>query len=320
MRNLTLVCIAAILLPLLGFGQDKPDDPQALFKQFETSVVESISAGDQDSAEKAVDTAPAAIKYYQHFQFIDASLTRSRFLVPEALDKYKNVLLQYPYNIDGYSSFLIREMDLGINEKENWIELKKLADKNDTNIWLRWMLCVEARNLGLNTEGAAEYAKLFGMVKSGTSLMHQTFANILDELGRHDEALEHRYSAVKLEDKSWSRDGLANTLAALNKFDEAAVNYQKAIEMNPKDSNSMVNYCLMLLQQGKYTEAESVITQATQVDPSSVKAVFFLGYTYEKENFLGLAIENYKKCLLLDPKYVDAINGLKRLEKGKSGG
>ena len=54
------------------------------------------------------------------------------------------------------------------------------------------------RALNLNEQGCRYYERLLKQLDVGPVLVHQTYANLLDEVGRSVDALPHRELAVKL--------------------------------------------------------------------------------------------------------------------------
>ena len=93
-------------------------------------------------------------------------------------------------------------------------DFKKLVDENPDDIMIRWMLAVQCRNWNRNAEGAELYRQILDRWNPGPVLVHQTYANLLDELARFEEALVEHYKAVKMEPAAWSYDGLGNTWTA----------------------------------------------------------------------------------------------------------
>ena len=112
-------------------------------------------------------------------------------------------------------------------------DFKKLVDENPDDIMIRWMLAVQCRNWDRNAEGAELYRQILERWNPGPVLVHQTYANLLDELGRFEEALVERYKAVKMEPAAWSYDGLGNTLDSLGRYKEASEAHAKAARLAP---------------------------------------------------------------------------------------
>jgi len=288
------------LVGLLVFGPLSGGFAESI-EEFEATIVGLISAGRQAEAEDLVENAAREIRGYQRYQLIDACLVQSRFEVEESTKKFADVILLYPYSEDGHLAYLVRDLDTRGFRQKDWDDLKKLAEKSKLGMWPKWMLGVEARNFDRNEEGRQIYQDLLSTQKVGSSLMHQTYANILDELDLLPEALEHRRLTIKLEDKSWSRDALANTLSHLNQTDEAIVNYQKALEYSPKDSNTMVNYSMLLQRLKKYDEALALLQKALEFSPDWYKVWYNIGLCLQAQGKTAEARGKFKKALELNP-------------------
>ena len=65
---------------------------------------------------------------------------------------------------------------------------------------------------------------------------------------------------------------MANALAALKKFSEAAKTYRQALEIAPDDAGIYCNLGICLKQQGRIDEAIEAFNKALAVDPQNKRA------------------------------------------------
>lgn len=318
--RIIFLTILLIILPALLYSEIKLTTPVTTIENFEDNVLRLISEGRQHKAEILVQNASPNLQQHQRYLFIKACLDRSRFMIIESSKTFDEVILIYPYSTDGYASFLIRELDRGHNSEKNWSELKKLSSTNSDSIWLKWMLGVIARSLDKNQEGIKIYSELLATQKVGSSLMHQTYANMLDQIEDFEQSLVHRRLAVSLEDKSWSRDGLANTLVSLHRYDEAIENYKKAIQLDANNTNTRLNYGLTLINLSRFSDAASVIEPAAHINPNWDTIWYSWGIALEGLGKVDEALVKYKRALELNPNHGSARMKISNLTKnGQSG-
>lgn len=94
---------------------------------------------------------------------------------------------------------------------------------------------------------------------------------------------------------------LGYALTAMQKLDEAKVQYQKAIELNPKMSEAYLNLGLTLLDSAP-NAAIGPLEKATALLPNQAHAKFALASAYERTGNSKLAIEQYQAAEKLDDK------------------
>ncbi|HEY1603409.1 MAG TPA: tetratricopeptide repeat protein [Pirellulales bacterium] len=172
-------------------------------------------------------------------------------------------------------------------------ELQQLADANPDDLMIRWMLAVQCRNWGRNEEGVKVYQQILAKWQPGPVLVHQTYANLLDNLHRYDEALVERRLAVSMSPAYWTYDGLGNTLHGLSRFQEACDAHAIATAMNPRRSSNWSNWAKSLNGLGKYDEAIEKSQRALKIDPRNWRAYWIWGTALAE---LGKPEEALKKC------------------------
>ncbi|HEY1785812.1 MAG TPA: tetratricopeptide repeat protein [Pirellulales bacterium] len=203
-------------------------------------LVKLVKAEQFEEADRYRDANRAELRAAQRTLFLFAAGCRSRFDIHGTTPIFHAV-----YGIDtstpsGKCAWLVKRLD-SANMKwaskqivdDAFADFKKLADENPGDIFIRWMLAVECRTWDRNEEGVEQYKQILQQWNPGPALVHQTYANLLDELGRFDEALVERCKAVKMEPASWTYDGLGNTLKGLGRFQEANEAYVTALSMEP---------------------------------------------------------------------------------------
>ncbi len=87
---------------------------------------------------------------------------------------------------------------------------------------------------------------------------------------------------------------------------DAEREFLRAIELKPGLSISHVNYNLLLVQMGRFDEAEEQIRLALASDPLSVPANIYLAGAYHYRRDYDRSIEQAKRALEIDPNDIEA--------------
>jgi tetratricopeptide (TPR) repeat protein len=92
---------------------------------------------------------------------------------------------------------------------------------------------------------------------------------------------------------------LGYAYTAMQKLDDAKLQYQKAIELNPKMSEAYLNLGLALLDSDPKA-AIAPLQQAAELLPTQPRAKFALGVAYERSGNAAQAVEQYRAAEKLD--------------------
>lgn len=214
-----------------------------------------------------------------------AACERSRFDVDEAGPRFILAGMANEKTVLGQSTFRILGLDgveqMKRNPDASFTQLENMVKSNPDEVVLRWMLAVECRSFNRNEQGVRHYKKILERWEPGPVMAHQTYANLLHELNRYDEALVERRKAVAMEPASWSYDGLAVTLHRLNRFEEANEAHQKAVLLVPSQSSYWSNWAFTLLDEGRLCDALEKCEEALRLEPKSSHALLVWGHCQE---------------------------------------
>jgi tetratricopeptide (TPR) repeat protein len=106
-----------------------------------------------------------------------------------------------------------------------------------------------------------------------------------------------------------------NELYKQQQFDQAALEYNKAIADDPSDNTAKFNLANTLYKQEKHDEAEKLFTEvtATAKEPElKAKAFYNKGVILSKQKKLEESIEAYKSSLRLNPDDKEARENLQK--------
>ncbi|HEX4611759.1 MAG TPA: tetratricopeptide repeat protein [Urbifossiella sp.] len=209
----------------------------------------------------------------QRLLFLCGACIRSRFSIDEARAFLSAAAAAGPKTAIGECAGLVVTLDTAHQNgvpiaaaHERFMALGRLADGPRSEPVIQWMAAVQCRTWNRNVEGVAHYKKLLTVWKPGPVLVHQTYANQLGALGRHEEALAERRLAVEMEPAGWSYDGLASSLYHLKRYAEADAAHAEAVRRDPRGALYWRNWAITLKDAGRFGEAIEKATRSVQCD------------------------------------------------------
>lgn len=115
--------------------------------------------------------------------------------------------------------------------------------------------------------------------------------------GKYDSAVENITKSIELK-KDWEISYFYRAVAhhALENYDEAMLDYTKALQINPKMTDAYYNRARIILsrkdlQNPDYQKAIADLEKAIELDENFVDALYAIATAYKK-------IEDYHKCLV----------------------
>jgi tetratricopeptide (TPR) repeat protein len=148
-------------------------------------------------------------------------------------------------------------------------------------------------------------------------VMHNNYANLLKDLGRTGEAIEHYTRCLELRsDLPEAHNNLGNALAKMGETDQAITHYRKAIELSqsskvkagsqPGLAEAHYNLANALRLQGQFEQALEHYTEAVKLTPNNADTLQGLGVTLAALKRFDEAIEHYNRLLELESDNVIA--------------
>jgi TPR repeat protein len=279
--------------------------PTALIKELKQTGPDKAYArllnlwneGHQLDVEAALEElVEKAYPHDQNLAFMRAALLRSRGYDVTSASLFDHVHDLAPRSVLGRASRHLSYLTYGGNEEEKrFIGLRRLVRENPDELLLLWMLGLSYRTYEKHDEAVAVFEKLLSRLKKGSSLVHHTYANVL-EYGRsqYKEALPHRELAVQLEPKDWSYRALGNTLGRLLRYEEALAAYTNAIQLDPEEATSWA-YCGWALGKlGRIEESIEKCQKAVELDPENGFAWRVWGSCLARRGQQTDALEKYR--------------------------
>jgi len=157
---------------------------------------------------------------------------------------------------------------------------------------------------------------------SGNYTAHNNLGDALFQRGRVDEAIVQYQTALQIEpDYSFACYNLGNALLKKGRVDEAIAQYQTALQIKPDYAEAHDNLGNVLLQKGKVDEAITQYRTALQIKPDNAKAHNNFGNALLRKGRVDEAITHYQAALQIKSDYAEAHNNLGNalLQKGSVG-
>lgn len=287
----------------------------------EARAIALLATGKQDRAEELLAHALSRYPNAQRIVYWNAVCERSRFNVMGAARLFTVVARMDAETPAGKCSEHVLAIDANHDVDRHFDDLRRLADANPDDLSIRWMLAVLCRSLDRQRsdsrfaeEGVRHYARLLDVWKPGPVLIHQTLANLLDELNRYEESLVHRRLAVQLAPAGWSYHGLAMTLRDLRRYPEACDACAKAVACAPQSGNYWISYAGVLDRAGRSDEAVAASERALALDPFDREVLSFAGTQYAHNGRYHQALNLYQRALKIDPRSRNALYGKREME------
>lgn len=237
MLSILLALLLPLALPLLAAST--PKDIAAMSEgEAYTYAFSEFAAGRQSSAEHLAEARLENHPTERHMRFFAATLMRSRFDKSEPARQFARLVQENPDDACAKAASAVIMLDRHRDPDKHFAALAEVVDKQPDEPLFLWLLAIESREYDRNEQGILRYQRLCELVNPGGSLIHQTYANLLDGMKRYDEALPHRKLAVQLEPASWSYNGLGNTLRSLQRHQEACDAYAQADNLGAGGRNS----------------------------------------------------------------------------------
>jgi tetratricopeptide (TPR) repeat protein len=126
--------------------------------------------------------------------------------------------------------------------------------------------------------------------------------------GKYEEAIvEYQKALEKDPDQPYIRANMADALSRVNKLDAALAEYQKAIALKSDDAAMYTNMGVLLGKMGKTEESQEAFKKAASVNPAAAGQNFYnLGATLVNSGKAAEAAEAFKQAIAADPNFAEA--------------
>ncbi len=155
---------------------------------------------------------------------------------------------------------------------------------------------------------------------SDNLIAHNNLGNALLQKGRVEDAMVQFQEALQINpDYAPAHNNLGNVLIQKGKMDEAMVHFQRALDLKPDYAEAHNNLGNVLLQKGRVDEAVAHYQKALQINADYAEAHNNLGRALIQKGSVDEAMVHYQKALQINPNNAKAHNnlGYALLQKGR---
>jgi tetratricopeptide (TPR) repeat protein len=143
----------------------------------------------------------------------------------------------------------------------------------------------------------------------------RVLADIGIKLGQFDDARQLLDRCLQLApDFHLARHNYANVLVRQQKLEEADVEAEKLLAVEPSNPNFRILKGLVLVRMGKHEEALEIYEQVLKNYPNQARAQMSYGHTLKTVGRLDESIQAYRKCIELSPDVGEAYWSLANLK------
>lgn len=253
-----------------------------------SEAIKLLSEGQQQAAETKL--AEALRRNSKNFDcaFLSAVCARSRFDTKGSAAEFLTVLTIRPDSAEGLASACILGIDAASDKTTALYYFNALlivGKRNPSSIPIHWLTGVMARTLTCDDEirlsadqrkrilqcGIREYEAVLALMAPGPGavLIHQTMANLLDDIEAYDASWKHRELAMKMERTAWSLHAAACTLLKLERPAEALPLLQEVVRKDPKYACYHDALGKSLWSLGRREEAIHAWESASKIEPNN---------------------------------------------------
>ncbi|MCD6429411.1 tetratricopeptide repeat protein, partial [bacterium] len=171
---------------------------------------------------------------------------------------------------------------------------------------------IDQNKLYQNTALALDWARRATRVFPNKVLAWQNLGNVYRNLrgiaqGAEEQAIQAYQKALELDPKNTTLYvEIGKLQTALDKDEEARQNFQKALEIDPEFIPAQIQLALLLEKEGKQDEAIAKLEEIVASYPLNIEANFQLGRLYYNNNEIDKAIQQLTQTLQLSPLHSNA--------------
>jgi tetratricopeptide (TPR) repeat protein len=156
---------------------------------------------------------------------------------------------------------------------------------------------------------------------SGNFVGHTNLGNALFKEDKVDEAIVQHQQALQINpDFAEAHNNLGNALLQKGRVDEAITHFQMALQIKPDNAKAHNNLGNALLQKGRVDEAMAHFQKALQINPDFAEAQYNFSNALMQKGKVDEAIIHFQKALQISPDNAKAHNNLGSalLQKGRA--
>lgn len=213
------------------------------------------------------------------------------------------------------STFLLRlasEANLSVNAEWSEFLTRRALEFDENNPEVILKLGRILRTVERNDEALQFFQRYHQMVPGDLQALAH-IGSCLSAMGRFGEAETYFRQALKGLDDPVTHFNMGLLLARTNRLDEAVGEYEKALERDPRHSDSRTNLAAVLARQGKLDRAARELRVLLEHDPENAGARANLGLVLMQQGHSAEARGQLEEALRLEPRLTPAREALDSL-------
>lgn len=139
---------------------------------------------------------------------------------------------------------------------------------------------------------------------------HHTLGHALVAQGRDDEAIIEYQAAVALQPRPEVRYILGTTLSRQRRYEEAVAQFSEMLKDTPENVPVLVQIGIARALQGKINEAVAALNEALRIDPTDAGAHNSLGNILAEQGQHEEAVKEFEQALRFKPGHANAHNNM----------
>jgi tetratricopeptide (TPR) repeat protein len=142
--------------------------------------------------------------------------------------------------------------------------------------------------------------------------LYSSFGDVLNDLGRLDEAITNYQTSLKIGDSAAAHTGLGVALSKLGRHDLALTEFASATQLEPSVADRHTNLGGALLQAGRTDDAIAEYRRAITLAPGTPDVYNDLGLALLTAGRPAEAIPQFEQALRIEPRHSGAQANLAR--------
>jgi tetratricopeptide (TPR) repeat protein len=260
---------------------------------------------------KAISLSPKEINYYS----AKGSVFQSKKEYDSAIIYYNQIIRLDPRNILGYRNranvyIVKKDYERAITEYNQFLRIDSL---NASAYGSRASIHRTIKNYEASINDYTNALRLSPKNLVGYSLR----GHVYKLMGETQKAINDLNEYVKLSGKSTAYSSRARLYADLKKYELALADYNKALEIDPKDITARINRIIFYENTKQYDLAVTEVETVLGIEPKNAYVHYLKAVLLKDQGNYQLAIKSAEKSVELDTEsfsgYVGIISPLLRL-------
>ncbi len=174
----------------------------------------------------------------------------------------------------------------------------------------------ELRKQGLREEALAAYRAVLEL-DPDYAFAHGGMGHTLFDSGRYEEAAEAMATAISLREDlpmaAFLHVLIGRASKQTGRLDAAVEHFQRAIELDPHDTDPIDRLALLHYEQRRYEDAHRLYQRMLEIEPDNVQAISNLAATQYYLGRTDEAIRSFERAFEIDPNHGAARSGLEQI-------